>query len=327
MDWTADGATTLLVIVRAIHFAATAITAGTLLAGIVVAEPALRRSGAAARAVASQNLRVAWTGLAVAILSGIGWVALQAHAMSGLPWTEALAPGNLQTVLTETRFGLATVTRYVLAILVGCGLVRGRNYGPRWPAAALALGLLATLAWTGHAGAEAASTAELHVAADALHLLAAGAWIGGLVPLVMTLRASHDVAAETGAEIACDAATRFSTLGVISVATLIVTGLVNAWILVGVPRGLVATEYGRLLLVKLALFAVMLLLAAVNRQVLRPKLAATAADGPRRAAFRLLTLNSVVEIAFGLAIFTVVGALGITHPAVHFAPELLGGPD
>jgi len=326
MDWSADGATTLLIVVRAIHFAATAILAGMLLAGATVAAPALRRCDAAARAVASQVLRVAWTSLAVAVLSGAGWVALVAHAMSGLPWAEALAPDNLLTALTQTRFGVATITRGVLAILVGVGLARGRSGHARRLVAVLALVLLAALAWTGHAGAEAASTAELHLAADALHLLAAGAWIGGLVPLVMTLRASRHVPAPAGTAIACDATTRFSTLGVVSVATLIVTGLINAWILVGVPRALVVTEYGRLLLIKLALFAVMLLLAAVNRQVLRPQLAGTA-GGARRAALRQLTLNSLVEIALGLAVFTVVGALGVTHPAVHFAPELLGGPD
>jgi len=44
---------------------------------------------------------------------------------------------------------------------------------------------VAALAWAGHAGATQGGQGEIHVVADALHLLAASAWLGALVPLAL----------------------------------------------------------------------------------------------------------------------------------------------
>ena len=84
MDWLGDGVNGPLVMVRAVHFAATATTAGTLIFRAVVAEPASRSTPAAISVVRSQILRVAWISLAIAALSGVIWILLQAAAMSGL---------------------------------------------------------------------------------------------------------------------------------------------------------------------------------------------------------------------------------------------------
>jgi putative copper resistance protein D len=105
----------------------------------------------------------------------------------------------------------------------------------------------------------------------------------------------------------------------VSVGTLIVTGFVNAWILVGSWPALTATNYGRLLIVKLALFAAMLGFAAVNRFVLTPVLAHMPDALPAR---RKLARNSMIELALGLLIFVAVGVLGELHPAIHmFRPK------
>jgi len=157
----------------------------------------------------------------------------------------------------------------------------------------------------------------VHLVADILHLLCASVWLGGLVPLALVLIASRRGPTAAGVAIARDATMRFSALGVAGVGVLILTGCINAVILVGTPRALTTSTYGRLLLIKLGLFAVMLGVAAINREILRPRLLAAAASGQTAAPLRWLTLNSVAEIALGLAIFAVVGALGILHPAVH----------
>jgi putative copper resistance protein D len=96
--------------------------------------------------------------------------------------------------------------------------------------------------------------------------------------------------------------------------------MVNAWILVGSFAALTITEYGRLLLWKLVLFAAMLWIAAVNRLWLAPRLALPYGSQQQRDAQRQLARNSIVEIALGLAIFTIVGALGMLHPAIHLMP-------
>jgi copper resistance protein D len=115
------------------------------------------------------------------------------------------------------------------------------------------------------------------------------------------------------AEIKLDAVKRFSALGVVSVATLIVTGIVNAWILVGSFRALLQTDYGWVLMAKLAAFAVMIAFAAVNRFWLTPELTSTASD----TAVRRLTRNATTEIALALVVFAIVGVLGTLHPAAH----------
>ena len=105
---------------------------------------------------------------------------------------------------------------------------------------------------------------------------------------------------------------RFSCLGIVSVATLVISGIINAWILVGSFRALVVTDYGRILMLKIAVFLVMVTLAAVNRLWLTPRLAA-----PEGKSLHALTRNSVAEIVLGLSIFVIVGLLGTLHPAAH----------
>src|SRR5205823_4797274 len=108
----------------------------------------------------------------------------------------------------------------------------------------LAATYLATLAWAGHAAAGEGEDRWLQLAADVVHLLAAGAWVGALPALVLVLR-SEDIpdAART--------TQRFSTLGIVSVGALAGSGFVNAWYLVGNLPALIATPYGQILLFKL----------------------------------------------------------------------------
>jgi putative copper export protein len=86
----------------------------------------------------------------------------------------------------------------------------------------------------------------------------------------------------------------------------------------GVPMTM--TEYGRLLMAKIALSAAMLVVAAVNRLRLMPRLARPSEGKPCRDALHRLTRNSVIEIMLGFVIFAIVGALGTMLPAIHMLP-------
>src|SRR5262249_45195132 len=99
---------------------------------------------------------------------------------------------------------------------------------------------------------------------------------------------------------------------------LLATGLVNSWILVGSVEGLVRTDYGHLVLAKIAIFGAMVSVAAVNRWRLTPQLSEPPSSHPR--ALSRLTRNITIEIALGLSVFAVVGALGTLHPAIHLVP-------
>src|SRR5262249_57226864 len=85
---------------------------------------------------------------------------------------------------------------------------------------------------------------------------------------------------EISLALAREATLRFSTLGLISVGLLIATGVVNGWTLAGSVPALIGTDYGRLLLAKVALFLAMVSGAAINRLRLTPRLALTVSSPP-----------------------------------------------
>ena len=311
-----------LIAVRAIHFAATAMTAGTIIFLALVAHATRAATDApAVVAFRARSLRIAWVGLATSVISGAAWVVLLAASMSGRPLDEAVADGIVWVVLKDTQFGKVSDIRLALAALLAASLPFAcSRHRVRWIAPLSAGCLMAAIAWTGHAAGTPGPTGPVHLTADALHLLASAIWIGGLLPLALLLAAAARHDGETWASIAHEATRRFSQMALISVGTLLATGIVNAWILVGTFRALLGTDYGRLLMVKIGLFAAMLTIAAVNRLRLTPRLSLALDSGTRRNAQRQLTRNIVTEIALGLVIFSVVGALGILHPAIHLVP-------
>jgi putative copper resistance protein D len=155
------------------------------------------------------------------------------------------------------------------------------------------------------------------VTADALHLIAAGAWIGGLLPLRLLLSSTAQTPGTAGAAIAHDATLRFSTLGTVAVGTLTITGLFNTWILVGSVHGLFDSAYGALLLLKITIFLAMLTVAAFNRMRWARRLATQSELRTRADAVQRLKRNCLIETALGLAIIIDVGVLGTIYHGTH----------
>ena len=311
--------------IRAVHFAATLALAGAVIFGAVIAGPALRAPQGQGADFRARLLRVAWSGFAIAMVSGAAWLVLLAAQMGERAPAQAFSDGIAWTVLLHTTFGHDWLIRLVLAVLLGAALCRlSAKHGGRscWAVAALlAAAFAAALVHSGHAAATAGWLGTVHRAADGLHLIAASAWVGGLLPLAMLLVSTRR--GETSLAVARDATLRFSMLGMISVGVLLVTGVINGWLLVGGVPALVGTDYGRLLLVKVALFVGMVAIAAFNRLRLTPRLvraagAATASD--KGDGLRALARNSMIEATAGLAILVVVGALGTTPPGSHVQP-------
>jgi putative copper resistance protein D len=177
----------------------------------------------------------------------------------------------------------------------------------------------AALAWTGHAGGALGIGGRMHVFNDVVHLLAAGAWLGGLIPLALLLGDLRRTADGRRIAVCGQVLSRFSNLGVVSVVGLFTSGCINAWFLTGELRGLFGTDYGRLVQVKIALFIAMFCLASFNgllprlSQVERP-----AGLQQTEQTLRQLRPNTALEIALGLVSIDVVGILGVTPPAGHF---------
>jgi putative copper resistance protein D len=318
MEWFGAGIDGPLVVIRAIHFAATSIATGALVFRAGVAGAVSCPATLAANVIRGQTRGVAWICLALAAASGAIWLLLEAASMSGLPFGEAMTPDVLAAVVHETQFGTVSEIRFAMAVILALCLVYDRFRPARWLGLGMSLGLMAAIAWTGHAGSTAGELGILHLTADTLHLLAAAAWAGGLVSLALLLSATRRDRTPAALSFARDATERFSAVGVAIVVVVLATGMVNAWILVGSLRALIATGYGRLLMLKIALVAVMLLIAATNRFWLTPRLALPSAGEPQLEVLRRLTRNSMIEFALALMIFAIVGILGTLHPAIHF---------
>jgi putative copper resistance protein D len=316
MDWLGADIDGPLVVVRGLQFAATAVTTGTLIFRAVVAAVASGSAAPAAIIVSRQILRIAWICLAISAASGIIWVLLQAASMSGLPFAEAMTSVVLLTVLNETQFGMVSEIRFALAVVIGVCLAYDRFPPARGLGLVLSLGLIGAVGWTGHAGSTAGETGVLHLAADILHLVAAAIWIGGLISLVLLFAVTRRDRTDASMSFARDATQAFSSMGIAIVAVIFATGIVNTWILVGSWHALIATGYGRLLMLKIALFIVMLLFAAANRFWLTPRLALPS-SAPQFDPHRQLARNSMIEFVLALAIFAIVGLLGTLHPASH----------
>ncbi|HEV3177294.1 MAG TPA: CopD family protein, partial [Stellaceae bacterium] len=295
-----------MALIRAVHYAATLLTAGGL------AFWAFVLPGERGESLASRHRIVTACGAALALLSAVLWLGGQAAALPA-PSGDAASGlvGRTIDILGGTAFGRSWIVRLaLLTALLILSLLRPTR--PRLGAGAL-LGLAAsaTLAFAGHA----AVADPLSRSADMLHLVLAALWLGSLVPLADLLRAATRNSSARALADARAATGRFSALGVASVGGLLATGLVSAWTLVGTIPGLIGTPYGRLLSLKILLFLAMVGVATVNRQVLTPALGRAAAEA--RGGARRLARNALLELTLGVLILLDVGALGISVPAAH----------
>jgi putative copper resistance protein D len=317
----------LLILVRSLHFAATVMVVGVTFFLAFVAEPAFRTAGKNGGVAAVVRSRLAWiaaTSLLIVVISGATWLVLLAQQMSDLSLAAVFSEGTVWTVLTQTGFGQVWVARFFLAgLLAGTLFLQNSTWRTNSPlmgtlAVLLGVSLVGTLAWAGHAAASSDSDIEgiVHLTADILHLVAAAAWVGSLVPLAVLLGVAWRNRDAPSVAIAREATLRFSTLGILSVGTLLATGVVNSWVLAGSVHALVGTDYGRLLLVKVALFLVMLSIAAVNRFWLTPRLVQQVDTAGSQDALRRLRNNSLIEATVGAVILAIVGVLGTLPPGL-----------
>lgn len=292
-----------IVILRGVHYAA-----GAVLLGL----PAFMLYSA--RAVEPLALRwprpvLIWTA-AVLALAAPALLLAQTALMAG-SLSEAVKPASLGFMITGMGLGQALVVRTLAAVLALCLAVMLRPGRALW-SLLLFPGFVvsASFAWTGHGAATEGAGHGLHLAADILHAVAASVWIGALAAFTaLILRRPGDNAVwDKGLE---RSLAGFAGVGAAAVAALVVTGLVNSIFLVGLSKiaSLWASPYGLLLSLKLALFGLMVVLAAANRFRLAPLMAADAS----RAALHLRK-SLTIEFALGLAILAVVALMGTLPP-------------
>jgi copper transport protein len=247
----------------------------------------VRPDAAAARAVRPVVLGASVGVLPLAALAmgaqGLDMLALGPMALAEpRPWIAAWGAPIRDTALLAAAAALAALAA-----------LRGSQ-----AAALLAWGLAAvSFAASGHA--PVAPPAWIAAPAVALHGLALVFWMGALLPLAGALRAPAPEAALR----------RFSALAVPLVALLVASGATLAWLQSRSLGALMASDYGRLLAVKLALVAALLALALRNRVALTPAVARGEA-----AAARALSRAVRAEILIGLAVLALASGFRLTPP-------------
>ncbi len=301
---TDPGVVALLVVLQALAYGGLLVGAGLVLFVVLVL-----RGSTAPRALLP-TARVAW-GLAV-----LG------HVLLVPATTVRQGGGTVADLLSPDSWAAADVAGWWTAAAVLAGVLLSATVLPRLldgrasrgatglalAGAGVALGSMVAVGHTRSAG-----PAWLVLTADLAHVVTAAAWAGGLVGLVLLARASPGVPFAT-------VLSRFSALAAWTVAVLTLSGLVLAWRVTGAPAGLLTTDHGRVLLVKTAVVALVLVLAGWNRWRLLPAVRRDP-DGARPRIRRTVAVE-----AGGVALaVTVTGLLVISSPA-NAGPAALPGP-
>ena len=295
----------LLALVRGAWDAALLSLLGTLAFRVLVAPQTLARAG---EEVSARVHRV---------LGGLGWWSLGAAGPALLAWgwlqsAEIAGKGDLAALLavgSGTVFGHVVLLQLAgLCVTAGLlGLGRSARARP-WAALAAAAATTALQAAHGHALALEDGPSVL-LAVGVVHMLAAGTWLGGLLPLLLVVQVAP---ARTGA-----AASRwFSPLGKWCVGLMAGTAVVQFIVLIGGLPGLLGTSYGWTATAKLVLFAALLGFAWVNRYRFAPRLL-----GPAGEASRPVLRGSIaVQTGFGLLVVLAAAVLSSLPPSVHEQP-------
>jgi copper transport protein len=332
-------------VARGLGYLAMALALGSVVFLLVVWRPALARVGGGASEWSRVSERFARRTRSVvvgAVLLGLMATALaillEGATAAGISFWAAL-DAEVVELVSDTRVVQAWSARLLIWLLFG-GLVlallpsRGMpvlrraslgadgtalTSGPSKPQMFSLLAVMVALAMTAPLGGHAASHSPrgLLVGVDTAHVLCMCTWLGGLVMLIIALVVTARVLApESRTPLMATAVGRFSRMAMVVVPLLLLTGIVNSVVLVASFDALVDTAYGRLVLAKIALFAALISLGALNQRRILPQLKALAAGGgePGRAAL-VLRRSVTLEVGFALLVLGVSSVLVATQPA------------
>jgi copper transport protein len=270
-------------------------------------------------------LRVAWWATLLSTLAGL---LLHGPFTASLPLSRAL-DATLLAHTVGTRFGGIWAVRVLLLLLLVAFLRAWAAREDAWTRASawvavgvLAAALVVTPALSGHAAA-AGPNAAVGAVLGVVHFSAAAVWFGGLVLLGTCVLPRADVGL-------LQAVPRFSSVAFTAMVVIVVTGILQGWRQLGSLQALGQTDYGRLLLAKVAAFLLLIAVAGRSRVLVRRRLTAralvdaAAPDRPAGAARPELSADTgslwllrrlvLAEIAIAVMVLAVTALLGIATP-------------
>ncbi len=243
------------------------------------------------------------TAVAVVVVTIVAALPLES-AFIGSGWPDALDASTVVAVLLGTSVGNAWIVQAALALVLLAASVAPSDWR-RVPLTVAAGAVLASLALTGHAVMQTGPLGLAHRANDALHVLAAGAWLGALLPLAMV---EQTLAGPSKSETADVALRRFSTAGHGIVAVILATGVANTFLVLGHWPTDWASPYQAMLAAKITLVLAMICLAVLNRYVWLRRSATAPIAG------RAVSRTIAAEIALGVTTIGLTSVFGMLEP-------------
>lgn len=306
--------------------------------GLFLGPVLLLGSGAFARWIgpglggARVSRQLGWASLAGLVLILVAGLVDLGLTVSGA--LGELSPGQFWSYLTQTQHGKATAARIILALalyalgleptqatLITVGLAARVAPKASWGRltdrslfTALALGLLVSISLTGHAGSEGFGFASV---LDALHLIAMTTWVAAVAGVAWLSVWKPPIQSALGA------LERTSTIGLMAVVALALTGTWAALGRIAAPEVLFGTGYGQVLVVKLALVGVVLVLAGLNRLVVLPHIRRLANKGVHKQEAAKPMMSRLVRV-LQLESLVLLAVLGTTSALTNQVPPQRG---
>ncbi|ANI31844.1 copper resistance protein CopD [Yersinia entomophaga] len=240
----------------------------------------------------------------VAAFSAVGLLSIQAGIM-GDGWADTYQFPVWGLVL-GTRFGQVWQWHLALSFISILLLFFNRkSYFSALMVACSSL-LLASLAFIGHAAMHDGIIGWIHQSNQILHLFSAGYWFGSLLPLLVCLPYTRNSQHKPAA---IHTLIRFSSWGHLAVVLVVVTGMINSFIILrGWPLDFTST-YQRLLWCKIVLVVLMIIIAVINRYRVVPAIRHL----PEKAHYWLV-MNAWFEVVLGAAVLLLVSTFATFEP-------------
>ena len=269
-------------LIRLTGFAAIIVIVGAVVFALIVAPATHHRAPDLDAAVVADSRRLsAKTGLIATIVLAVAVaarLAAQSYAVSGT------APNaEFVTNVVRTPWGLGFVLHALAVVVLLVAFARART--ARWRLAALTNVLLAVgTALSGHAAGSGRWTV-MAVVSDSVHILAAGGWLGALLLILVAGVPATARMEPLGRGLALRGMVHaFSPMALAFAGALALTGIIAAVLHVGTWSALTGSDYGRILLIKIAGLLLVLAAGAYNWLRLRPALDADRVGTLRRTA-------------------------------------------
>ena len=300
------------VVVRWLQFTALLVAIGTVAFAFVVLG-LLRRTEPDSDTVALMRTRAAAVGLwaSVALLAvALMRLMAQSFAMHGPGQT--FSSTFVGSMLTNTVWGWGWILQLVAAVLALVAfLMARREKAVGWTLAAVAcVALAVTPALSGHA-ASAPRFTGLAIASDTLHVIGAAGWLGSLLLLLavgipVAMRRAEGQRGATVARLV----NAFSPTALAFAGLAVLTGVFSSWLHIGLSSALWESDYGRTLLIKVAILSVVIGTGAYNWLKVKPAL------GDDLGAQRIRR-SATVEVAVGILVLIVTAVLVATPPPME----------